>query len=265
MALEGCLKSLELAVSENKASIIQLKDSEINANKRFETIETDIVSLYSKSANYSDIVKGSTGVGRSSPISSPIVVLPGASETPRKSEVANTEDDVNKPNPSFFSRLLSKSSSPKDKGLRSKSSVPIDNSTEMGKARITLTDKSDVHSEGCVFQKHERRRQERARQRTIVTGTSNSARLKGGPPPVREFFVYSVQKCAEENDIEDYLTENNIDFISVIKVSNPDVKFSSFRVSVPIAMVKKVMDGNMWPEGISVRKFYPPKKDGDGK
>ena len=82
VALEGCLKSLELAVSENKASIIQLKDSEINANKRFETIETDIVSLYSKSANYSDIVKGSTGVGRSSPISSPIVVLPGASETP---------------------------------------------------------------------------------------------------------------------------------------------------------------------------------------
>ena len=135
----------------------------------------------------------------------------------------------------------------------------------MGKARITLTDKSDVHSEGCVFQKHERRRQERARQRTIVTGTSNSARLKGGPPPVREFFVYRVQKCAEENDIEDYLTENNIDFISVIKVSNPDAKFSSFRVSVPIAMVKKVMDGNMWPEGISVRKFYPPKKDGDGK
>lgn len=108
--------------------------------------------------------------------------------------------------------------------------------------------------DGFKLGRHERRRIARE-QRRVVRGRVQNARLRGGPPDVRSFFLYRVNKSYGANDVKEHLDEVNVQYVSVQKISNPDAFYCSFKIEVPACMEETIMDGNIWPEGIRIREF----------
>ena len=94
-------------------------------------------------------------------------------------------------------------------------------------------------------------------------GDLKNVRLRGGPPPVRDFFVYRVMKPADEDDVAECLRENNIKFESVLRVSKEEAKFCSFKLTVPLTDIKRVMEPDVWPEGVRIRKFTTRPNHGE--
>jgi hypothetical protein len=97
-----------------------------------------------------------------------------------------------------------------------------------------------------------------------VTGTSSNAQFRGGPPPGREFFVYRVLKPASEDDIKDCLYDNDIEYSDVRKISNSDAKFCSFKITVSPKYVANVLNPDIWPQGVRVRRFINNSNTRDG-
>ena len=59
-------------------------------------------------------------------------------------------------------------------------------------------------------------------------------------------ILYWVEKSVQEQDI----CENNVLFNNICKLSNLEAKFSSFKVSVNVLMVQRIMDESIRHEVI---------------
>jgi hypothetical protein len=254
--LEGRIASMELTASENKIDVINCKDSISKAEKRLNNTDQDIAVLYNKTSSYADKIKIGTPnsqlVHQPEPLTAKISVpadcRPDTAEHERSS-------------PSFFNKIFPRLSPPKVDITKQKTIVDAPKKSEaetVQSAMLQLRQDSD----GFQFQRRERLRQQKEkRSRTVVAGTGRSTRLRGGPPPIRKFFVYRVDKTSTVEDIEAHLTEQSVVYNDVCLLSNPEARFNSFRVDVPLNMMDKVMDDSMWPEGIRIRKYFPPKTD----
>jgi hypothetical protein len=108
-----------------------------------------------------------------------------------------------------------------------------------------------------------RLRRDQRRKRTIIQGACTSSTLRGGPLPQRDFFVYRVEKSINEDDIKDHLSSRHVENAEVELLSHDHSKFGSFKVKICVTDVPKIMDPNMWPPGIRVRKYFP-KRDHNG-
>ena len=116
-------------------------------------------------------------------------------------------------------------------------------------------DKTD-NTDGFTLQRDQvRREKHRQRSRAVVTGTSGIGNFRGGPPPLRDFFLYRVMKPATADDVAECLRSHEIKCDSVLRVSNEEARFCSFKLSIPITDIKKVMEPDVWPEGVRIRKF----------
>jgi uncharacterized coiled-coil protein SlyX len=255
--LEGRLSHLELTASENKVEVSEWKDRVAKVEKRLNNNDQDIAVLYGKTASYSDKVKHDMSVRPS---------ISGISVDKSPTVPDKTPDlglpDASK-NTSFVARLFAKASPPKQvKVALEKTEVPKGTKKTTFLGAHAPSKELEVLEGGFQYQRSERLRQ--ARKRAVITGTGRSTTIRGGPPPIRQFFVHRVVKGVTEQDIKDYLSENDIVFNDVCILSKLEATFSSFRVSVPINMVQKIMDGEMWPEGIRVRKYFPPKSQDGG-
>ena len=126
---------------------------------------------------------------------------------------------------------------------------------------------SKEDSEGFVLPYSQRKRI--ARKKThVIKGTGSNGRVKGAPPPIRDFFVYRADTNTTEDDIKWLLDESEIKCVSVLRVSKPGSLFHSFKVSVLVTEQDKVMSAEVWPVGIQVRRFYqritrPRQEDND--
>ena len=101
------------------------------------------------------------------------------------------------------------------------------------------------------------------RHRKPIVGTReghDNQRLRGAPEPSRDAFVYRVEKGAEADDITEHLAENNIEARKVVKMSKDKAAFCSFRVEVKVSDLSSLLNEDLWPEGVRVRRFYPAKK-----
>jgi hypothetical protein len=47
-----------------------------------------------------------------------------------------------------------------------------------------------------------------------------------------------------------------------LKSKRPEV-YSSFRISLPASELEKVMDPQIWPQGISINRYFFPKRNSD--
>ena len=105
----------------------------------------------------------------------------------------------------------------------------------------------------------------RRKRRNIVTGkaTSNNF-LKGAPEPSRDIFVYRADKSTTVDMIQSHLIEKGIMPVNSVCVSNPDAKFKSFKISVPVSQCNAMFNPDIWPEGIRIRRFYHPKNSNNG-
>ena len=91
----------------------------------------------------------------------------------------------------------------------------------------------------------------RSKTPKIVRGrTGGSNRFKGVPPPTRDYFIYRVVKPTEEP-----IKDNEITCATVEMLSNPEAKYCSFKISVSINEVDKLLTTDIiCPEGVRVRR-----------
>ena len=73
--------------------------------------------------------------------------------------------------------------------------------------------------------------------------------------PTRDFFLYRVEKPATEQDIVDCLQDNEISAAKVVKISNSEARYCSFKITVALNDVGNILKPEIWPEGVRIRKF----------
>ena len=118
-----------------------------------------------------------------------------------------------------------------------------------------------VAEEGFRFQHQENRRLKRQQTRKTVVGTRVTVGgLRGAQAPGRDIFVYRVEQEADEHEIEEYVKDNGIETRGVALVSHRDATYKSFKITVAVNDIDKVLAANFWPEGIMVRKFRKAKE-----
>ena len=104
------------------------------------------------------------------------------------------------------------------------------------------------------------------RKRNIVVGKDKSVcAVKGAPEPNRDVFIYRVDKTTSDASLYDYLINKGITPYSLDCVSNPDARYKSYKLSIPLSMYGTLHDPDMWPEGIRIRRFYIPKNNNNGQ
>ena len=91
---------------------------------------------------------------------------------------------------------------------------------------------------------------------SAVVGTREAnGRFRGAQAPSRDIFVYRVENDALESEIECHVKDNGIVPRSVETVSHADAIYKSFKLTVSVNDMGKVLDADFWPEGIMVRRY----------
>lgn len=136
-------------------------------------------------------------------------------------------------------------------------------------SRETLHDAS-MDSQGFQVPTRERKKQQRQAQRRhkFITGfaSSLSGKFKGAPEPSRDIFVFRVDPDTELGDLRMHLRDMDVTVRALHQVSNPLATYKSFRLTVPksdLTNFEILFDPSMWPEGVRVRRYFPPKERGD--
>ena len=88
-----------------------------------------------------------------------------------------------------------------------------------------------------------------------ITGNSTSGGLRAIPLPVRDFFVYRVNSDDTTDVLSGYLRSHGIVPIAVVPKNQQGSKFNSFKVTVNIANVEKMMEPSTWQCGVCVRRW----------
>ncbi|CAK1543595.1 unnamed protein product [Leptosia nina] len=69
-------------------------------------------------------------------------------------------------------------------------------------------------------------------------------------------FINRVNKCTSEKDIHDYLVNKTRAEVKVQKItSKQDKSYDAYKVSVPRLKLNIFLDGSLWPEGVTYRRF----------
>lgn len=101
------------------------------------------------------------------------------------------------------------------------------------------------------------------RTRRVIKGQANlstSSGFKGAPEPQRELFIFRVHPETETDELREYIINNKFSVRDLECVSNPNAKFKSFRLAVPASEFKNLFDEGLWPSGVRVRKYIPPRR-----
>ena len=267
--LEGRLKSLEFVVSENKVEINKNKNTIGRVEKRVEQNEHCIISgIQHGSPNfptrkYSE-AEGNNQSKQSAPES---VILPPLVQRPlvqRRNGISFIGKAVSREGVSRKEQKPPGAANIICSVPRDRISALADDVGSLKSIGSATEDKSqdDPDRQPFVLQREQQRRQSR-RQRTIIRGTASTDTFRTAPLPVRDFFLYRIDKDVTEKQIKDYLKDKNVQCLAVQKMSSEFAKFSSFKVTVPVTEVGNIMDADTWPEGAMIRKFTVRQQNQD--
>lgn len=103
----------------------------------------------------------------------------------------------------------------------------------------------------------DRRRQDNRRKR-VVQGSKSGGRIRGAPSH-RDVFVYRLLPETTTDLLTKHIEDEGISVHNIDCISNPNAKYKSFKVQINLADNDKMFNPDMWPEGIRVRKFIPPR------
>ena len=107
-----------------------------------------------------------------------------------------------------------------------------------------------LHEEGFGYDRKERRR----RHRKVIKGCKRAGGLEAAPEASRDVFIYRLSKRTTEEDIAEFMADNNMKPRAVTKVSHCESTFASFKVEVKASLLKTVLDPESWPENVCVRR-----------
>ena len=100
-----------------------------------------------------------------------------------------------------------------------------------------------------------------SRKKIVRGNASSSGNVRGGPVPDRHLFIFRVDKSTEIKDLKDHIAGHGFTIRRLECVSNPEAKFQSFKLTVPLPEFDKLFQASLWPEGIGIRKFVLSRKD----
>lgn len=100
----------------------------------------------------------------------------------------------------------------------------------------------------------------KGKKRNVIIGNKTNCEIKGAPEPNRDLFIFRLDSDTTDTSLRKYITEKGITVRELELKSNAEAKFKSYRLSVPKTQFAKLLDGDMWPEGVGVRKFFVPPK-----
>ena len=95
---------------------------------------------------------------------------------------------------------------------------------------------------------------------TVIVGKGSSSASKSAPEPSRDVFLYRIDNATDEQNIVDYLTGKNITARQVTCMFKHESAFKSFKITVAVSNFQQLLDPNVWPEGVRIRKFYQSKQ-----
>lgn len=107
-------------------------------------------------------------------------------------------------------------------------------------------------------QKQERRQQKSRHKVVTGNGRTSVGSFKGAREQVISLFIYMVDQATLTKDFKVYLADFGIPIHDLACVSHPDSKHKSFRLSVPASHYKDLLDPELWPIGVKVRKYVTP-------
>lgn len=93
-------------------------------------------------------------------------------------------------------------------------------------------------------------------RRTGIIGQANDTVLRGAPAPNRDIFIARVHKSDGLAEVEAHNKSKGVTPIDLSLACHAESKFNSFKLSVALGDVDKIMDPTMWPTGVRVRKWF---------
>ncbi len=161
-------------------------------------------------------------------------------------------------------------SRPENNPLRGRSggrstAFPIPRVNRIDDFRGSRASVNDLASDAGSFQYQYQERRRQRKQRNAVTGANATTcgNFRGAPEPVRDLFVYRVEQTTTLDDIKQYLTDHDIVYTNITRVSHSESKFQSFKLTVPKSRFKDLLNEDSWPTGVYVREFKQPRRQYD--
>lgn len=100
------------------------------------------------------------------------------------------------------------------------------------------------------------------RSKPVMVGNGKckdgSTTLKAAPLPLRDFFLYRLDKDTTCEAVHHHLMSRcGVKVIRhVEKTSHTDAKFGSFKFSIPVDETDKVLNPDNWASGIRIRRYF---------
>jgi hypothetical protein len=254
-ALEARLLTQELVSSENKAEMVQMKDNFASLETRQEITERKTTQAVPTMA---DVVVN----GRQQPQN---VLGPMKGPSKKPPTVAAREAGQSAVGETL---VLTQ---PQTSGVavtQLSDVVPARNGNHQGEDGAKHQGEVDAKAkpasgtdDGEPFQLQPAAQKRLRRQQRYVAGTQTNVagRVKGAPLANRDFFVHRVDKGTEAEDIKQFLLESGIVVNNVTVLSKDVALFRSFKVSVPLCECTKILNADLWPTGIRIRRFLTRK------
>ena len=127
-------------------------------------------------------------------------------------------------------------------------------------SNCSLNSKGSVDSEGYTVVERKKRKNNK---RNVIMGTSSKTNcaIKGAPEPNRDLFIFRLDPETTDESLKKYIVDNGISIKELELKSNAKAMFKSYRLRVPKSQFARLLDGNMWPEGVGIRKYFSPATD----
>ena len=97
----------------------------------------------------------------------------------------------------------------------------------------------------------------RRRRQRGVTGSKVSSGSLRGVQQVRDFYIGRCDNSVTDEILKEYVSsEIDINVLACRCISREDAPVKSFKLTVSEADSSKVLDEEVWPQGVRVRKFF---------
>jgi hypothetical protein len=93
------------------------------------------------------------------------------------------------------------------------------------------------------------------RHKDAIIGKKTDCLIKSGLKHT-DMFIFRVHYDVDDDQLKQYLIDENVSVIKFSKVSHDDSLMKSYRVTIKYDDLGKVMNANFWPDGIGCRRFY---------
>ena len=103
-------------------------------------------------------------------------------------------------------------------------------------------------------------RRNETRRKHVIQGSRAFGNIRGAPEPLRHAFIYRVSDETTTDKMHGHIREMGVDINSIECISNANARFKSFKVTTTVSKFDELFNPEMWPTGICVRKYIPPRR-----